>query len=78
VPSRGVIEIGERRLQMYLAQKKAPTLLGPPSDPVHSPAIGSKGGAVSYERGTPVEQTMDAVGSCRVRIHPPSISFFEP
>ena len=27
---------------------------GPPQDPRHSPDVGSQGGAISYERGTPV------------------------
>ena len=41
-------------IQGYLAHKKTPTPLGPPQDPMHSPTVGSCGGAVSYERGTTV------------------------
>jgi len=41
-------------LQGYLAHKKTPNPLGPPEGPRHSPTVGSYGGAVSYERGTPV------------------------
>ena len=47
-------EFPEKRLQGYLAHKKATTPLGPPQDPRHSPSVGSEGVAVSYERGTPV------------------------
>ena len=43
------------QLQGYLAHKKTPTPLGHPYGPRHSPTVGSKGGAVSYERGTPAE-----------------------
>ena len=32
----------------------SPPPLGPPEGPKHSPTVGAKGGAVSYERGTPV------------------------
>ena len=41
-------------LQGYLANKKTPTPLGPPLDPRHRPTVGSLGGAVSYDRGTPL------------------------
>ena len=34
--------------------KKTPTPLGPPYSPRHEPAVGSWGGRVSCERGTPV------------------------
>ena len=39
----------------YLAHKKTPTPLGPPQDPRHRPKVVSYGGALSYERGTPVQ-----------------------
>ena len=40
-------------LQGYLAQKKQLPPLGPSQGHRHSPTLGSKGGVVSYERGTP-------------------------
>ena len=42
-------------LQGYLAHKKQITPLGPPQGLRHSLTVGSLGGAVSYERGTPVQ-----------------------
>ena len=39
----------------YLAHKKPPPPLGPPSGPTDSPTVGSYGEAVSYGRGTPVQ-----------------------
>ena len=36
------------------AQKKQPSPLEPPQGPRHTPTVGSYGGLVSYERGTPV------------------------
>ena len=41
-------------LQGYLAHDKTPTPLGPSYGPRHGPTIGSRGGAVSYGRGTPI------------------------
>ena len=41
-------------VQECLAHKKPPTPLGPPQGSTHTPTAGSEGGAVSYERGTPV------------------------
>jgi len=41
-------------LQGYLAHKKQRSTLGAPCAPRYSPTVGSWGGAVSYERGTPV------------------------
>ena len=41
-------------LQGYLARKKTPKPLGPPQHPRHRATVGSQGGALSYERGTPV------------------------
>ena len=41
-------------VQGYLAHEKRPPPLGPPGGPGHSLAVGSWGGALSYERGTPV------------------------
>ena len=41
-------------IQGYLAHKKQPTPLGPPLEPRRGPTVGSYGGAVSYEHGTPV------------------------
>ena len=41
-------------LQAYLDHKKLLPPLGPPQGPRHSPTVGSWGGAVSYERDTPV------------------------
>ena len=40
--------------QGYLAHEKTPTPLGPPEDCRHMPTEGSWGGAIPYERGTPV------------------------
>ena len=34
--------------------RNSPPPLGPPYSTRHSPTVGSQGGAVSYERGTPV------------------------
>jgi hypothetical protein len=47
------------RIQGYLAHKKQTTLPGPPKDPRHRPTVGSWGGALSYERGTPVLEIKD-------------------
>ena len=47
-----------RARQGYLAHKKTPTPLGPPYDPRHRPTVGSHGGAVSYERGTPASLSL--------------------
>ena len=47
-------------LQGYLAHKKMPTPLGPPTDPRHRPTVGSYGGAFSDARGTPVQE-----GKCK-------------
>ena len=44
-----------KKVQGYLAHKKHLPSLGPPYGPGHSPIVGSYGGAVSYERGTPVQ-----------------------
>ena len=41
-------------LQGYLAHKKLRPPLGLPQGPRHSPTVGSYGGAISYERSTPV------------------------
>ena len=41
-------------LQGYLAHKKTPTPLGSPEVPRHKATVGSYGGGLSYERGTPV------------------------
>ena len=41
-------------LQGYLAHKKHPPSLRPPYGPRDRPTVGSYGGDVSYERGTPV------------------------
>jgi len=41
-------------VQEYFAHKKCPLPLGPPYDPRYSPTVGSYGGSVSYEQGTPV------------------------
>jgi len=43
------------RIDGRLAHKKQPPPPGSPSGPRHSPTVGSYGGAVSYERGTPVD-----------------------
>ena len=40
-------------LLLYLAHKKLPTPLGPPQGPRLCPSVGSQGGPLSYERGTP-------------------------
>ena len=42
-------------IQGYLAHKKQPPPLRPPLDLTTRPTVGSYGGAVSYERGTPVQ-----------------------
>ena len=44
-----------RTLQGYLAQKRQPPPLGPPQGTRHSRAVGSYGGAFSYERSTPAD-----------------------
>ena len=46
-----------RKLQGCLVHKKPPPHLGPPEGPRHRPTVGSLGGAVSYERDTPVIAT---------------------
>ena len=40
--------------QGYLVHKKSPSPLGPPQVPRLRATVGSYGGAISYERGTPV------------------------
>ena len=40
-------------LQGYFAHKKQPSPPGKPQGPRHGSAVGSKGAAVSYDRGTP-------------------------
>ena len=47
-----------RDLQGDLAHKKQDTPLGPPQGPRHSPTVGSYGGDVSYERGSPVPRLL--------------------
>ena len=47
-------------IQGYLAHKKQPPPLGLPWGPRHIPTVGSSGGAVFNERGTPVKQVMGA------------------
>ena len=42
-------------LQGYLAHKKHPTPLGPPQVPRHRATVGSYGGGVYHERGTPAQ-----------------------
>jgi len=63
-----------RAVQGYLAHKKQPPPLGPPYVPRHSPSVGSQGGAVSYERGTPVspapERTVFRTNSAYSFPHP--------
>jgi len=56
-PSRGGSFHPEAGLQGHLAHKKQPPPPGPPYGHRHSPTVGSQGGAVSYERDTPVHQT---------------------
>ena len=43
-----------RDIQGYLAHQKQPPSLGPPYSPRHTLTVGSQGGYVSYEKGTPV------------------------
>ena len=50
---RTLSRVCSTHVQGYLAHKKILTPLGPPQDPTHRPTAGSKGGVVSYERGTP-------------------------
>jgi hypothetical protein len=45
-------------VQGYLAHKKRHPPIGPSQGPTHGPTVGSLGGAVSYERGTPVGNTV--------------------
>ena len=45
---------GAPLVQRYLAHKKLPPFLGPRYGPRHRPTVGSWGGAVSSQRGTPV------------------------
>ena len=47
-----------RTLQGYLAHKKQPNPLGPPSGPSHRPTVGSQGGAVCHERSSPVRMSL--------------------
>ena len=49
-------------LQGFLAHKKQPPHLGPPYSPRHSPSVGSRGGSVSYEQGTPVDRDSELRG----------------
>ena len=50
-------------LQGYLAHTKLPPSPGHSYGPRHRPTVGSRGGAISYERGAPVGQA--AVGRAR-------------
>ena len=43
-------------VQGYLAHKKPPAPLGPRSGPRHGLTSRSEGGAISYERGSPVDR----------------------
>ena len=45
---------GDDLVQGHLAHVKQPLPLGPPQGPRHVPTVGSLGGDVSCERGTPV------------------------
>ena len=49
-----VVQIYNVVVQGYLAHKKPPPPQGPPEGPRHKLNVGCEGGAVSYERGTPV------------------------
>ena len=62
--------------QGYLAHKKQLPPLGPPYGPKHIPAVGSYGGAVSYERGTPVGSTPDRHWAQRLASYPPSHAIY--
>ena len=48
-------------VQGYLAHKKPPPLLGLSWGPMHRATVGSCGGGVSYERGTPEAHLIGAV-----------------
>ena len=55
-------------LQGYLAHQKQPPRLGPAQNPGHSPIVGSQGGAISYERGTPVLSLSSECGTKTIKI----------
>ena len=50
----------QAELQGYFAHEKETPPLELPWCPRHFPTVGSCGGAVSYERGTPVESEIRA------------------
>jgi len=52
------VKAGLGPLEGYLSHEKQPTPLGPPQGPRHRPTVESLGGAVNYERGTPVRPTV--------------------
>ena len=54
------VRVGILALQGYLDHKKQRPPLGPPQGPRHQPTVGSLGGAVSCERGTPVPDSARA------------------
>ena len=64
---RTLLESGVRSsgLQGYLAHKGQPPTKEPPQGPRHNPPLRSYGGAVSYERGTPVRplETLSVPGA---------------
>ena len=53
-------------LQGYLAHKKLCPPLGPTQGPRRRRSVGSYGGAVSYERGTPVRGAPPLYGAARL------------
>ena len=52
---------GQEASQGYLAQKKELSPLGPPKGPEQSPTVESYGGAMSYDRCSPVLGLSDMV-----------------
>ena len=61
-----------RPVQGYFAQKKQPPPLGPPQVSRQGPTVGSQGGAVSHELGTPVYNVCvyAYIDVCMVNIYP--------
>jgi len=59
----------QRALQGFLAHKKTPPPLGPPEAHRYRANVGtSRGGAISYERGTPVNAPAEV--RLPIREHP--------
>ena len=69
----------EPTVQGYLAQKKTPTPLGTPKDPLGIGLVqGPREKVYSYERGTPVPRDWLVSERLAVRIHTPSLQAPRP